>query len=609
MTDLNTTTFYKAQFGITRKNADTDLLWEVVQGIRTWITKKYNSAGKTLIDEDLRSSWTPFKSGGRILSSDKRVFCESASCSDETTGYVSWACQIVETPASASSEFARRDWTTEIGYQQATTDSATLSYIVKYNDIPGFWGLCDDAPSISLPNLIRWLFQNQWLVCSIGKHQLVPYPIKLVPGDYPSFEKLVLDSERTIPVVYLSPRHSYSDEENAGNPLVNPLDFFNAVAGNALIYYSESLDFSKEMCWYGNQELLCTNGMIRVYAQRNGLTANAGRARNWYFTLQNICELAQKSASHIEDIDELLAIGSQTTLKIFRRVLAQEVNFYDRLFRIEDCRMLCEDQRHSQKLKVIRKRAEVQIGKVKTEYANEADRGQALEAENKDLKETVTALEALLDEEVEEHRLCEEKRRDLTLKLDAAETDNRSLDIQVQSARTLFATNRALETSLSGIRSINTYPESAEEIAHFFETVYGERLVFTERAKESLTTCTTRPDILWRAFYDIATKLYDLFQEPKNLQEVCTAYEQSTEWKCSATEGKETRKSSRLMHIYDDKYENEAISIEPHIGKGNRETQSGFFRIHFAHDASIAPQIIIGHCGEHLENYTTLKIK
>ena len=61
-----------------------------------------------------------------------------------------------------------------------------------------------------------------------------------------------------------------------------------------------------------------------------------------------------------------------------------------------------------------------------------------------------------------------------------------------------------MEAATQGVRGIAEYPNTPQTIAKYFETVYPERIVFTERAYRSMDECTTKSEILWEAFYHIA---------------------------------------------------------------------------------------------------------
>ena len=49
--------------------------------------------------------------------------------------------------------------------------------------------------------------------------------------------------------------------------------------------------------------------------------------------------------------------------------------------------------------------------------------------------------------------------------------------------------------------------------------------------------------------------------------------------------------------------------IEAHVKGGVKESDPRFVRVYFGYDPTIAKQILIGHCGKHLENYSSKKLK
>ena len=64
-----------------------------------------------------------------------------------------------------------------------------------------------------------------------------------------------------------------------------------------------------------------------------------------------------------------------------------------------------------------------------------------------------------------------------------------------------------------------------------------------------------------------------------------------------------TRKDRSLMRQYETSIGSEAVDIEAHITYA-KQGQS----IHFGY-SSIRDKVVVGHCGEHLDNYTTRKVK
>ena len=64
-----------------------------------------------------------------------------------------------------------------------------------------------------------------------------------------------------------------------------------------------------------------------------------------------------------------------------------------------------------------------------------------------------------------------------------------------------------------------------------------------------------------------------------------------------------------MMRQYVDTYNGKEINIEPHIKNGNHDKDPKSVRIYFAYDPSIVDKVIIGHCGKHINNATSRKVK
>ena len=190
MQDLNATIFYKAKFKIAANDSTIDLLWTLVYDIRSWLLGKWNNENHKRINPDVKI-WSRFKSGGRLFDEEKTnlVYGESMKCVYGDEGVVSWACRIVE-KIDPKQGFCPREWTTEIGYQSTDKSSAEISYIITFNDIPGYIGLREQVPTFGVPRVIRALLSNEKITCSIGNDQLPCDPIWLNSGDYSSFEKM-----------------------------------------------------------------------------------------------------------------------------------------------------------------------------------------------------------------------------------------------------------------------------------------------------------------------------------------------------------------------------------------------------------------------------------
>lgn len=564
MQDLNATIFFKAKFHIYATSGENDdLLWKLILDIRSWITKKLNRPGCHPVIESSLHKWTFFKKGGKFYDLEplNRVYAESVfHQAEDEPSKISWACKIVEKP-EVESGYAPREWITEIGYQADTNTSAEISYVVTFSDQAGFIGFCQPVPQASIPNVIKALLRDTKIKCSIGPNQLSYDPIKLKPGDFPTFEKVLFNPDREVPVIYLSPQSS-DEEHKCLRLLVDPQKLAENVTANALVYYSDSLDFTREMNYFGNSNYLCSGGAIRVYRPHIDVSDDSDPRHHRFI-----------AAHFIEEH------GEEKIIDILRRALAQDVHFYESLFRVDDCRFLIENDHRKAKITQIKSQSQGEI----------------------------RAAEELIDEAAAEREESERKVLKLLDENNQLKSEIHSFKVRVEMLKEQSEKYRELETATQGVRGIAVYPNTPQAIAKYFETVYPDRIVFTERAYRSMDECTTKSDVLWEAFYHIAVDLYNLLK--RNPATAFTDFKDYTGWDCSRGEGAQTHADSKFMRQRIDKYNGQEIDIEPHVKNGSQESDPKFVRIHFAYDPNVADKIIVGHCGKHLDNYSTRKAR
>lgn len=552
MKDVNAHIFYKAKFRIqVRENGEVDLLWKVVDSIRRWITFKMNYKREQPIIARSKHQWSYFKKGGKLydLGRLNRIYAESLYVEEaDDPELACWACRIIEKPEPESG-YATREWITEIGYRTIEKGTAEISYVVTYSDFAGFIGYCLPVPQANVPKVIRFLMEDPELRCFIGSQNLSRYPLRLQPGDFPEFWKTILDPEREVPVIYISPKRPETED---GEPhlLLQPQALADCVAANAQVYYSDSMDFSHEMGYLGKPEYICSGGMVRVYRPHVDPEADGDASRHRFLT-----------AGFIE------SQGQDAVLNIFRKALAQDVYFYETFFRMNDCRMLIE-----------RKKNQAAIDQAESAYVEASDEANLLSMKIQELKDEL-------------------KRVNM-------EKENYLLRINELCSRERGSGAGGVAEQ---IRSIRKYPETALDIVRYFETAFPDRIAFTDRGIRSLEECTTKSNYLWEALYHICTTLYDLLKQRHPTAPA--EFKRLTGWECSRCEGSMTRENPRLMKQFRDQYRGREINIEAHVKNGTRESDPKFVRIYYAYDPAVADKILIGHCGKHLENYSTQKAR
>lgn len=564
--DLNSTLFYKAKFDIESTNENTDLLWKTICEIRNWIGSKWEKRGEPITNSPYK--WTQFKFGREFSSQNESVYLKSVYHLGKS-GSQDWACKIVESYPSQSG-CAPREWTTEIGFQQIEQTRATISLVLYYNDRPGFIGHCEEEPSASIPGIVRRLCKGRGIKCLLGNSPFCMEAQHLKPGDFPDFWKTVCDAQRDIPVIYISPKGS-SESENGEN-LIDPKKLVERLGPNALVYYADDVDFSREMTLLCKPEKFgCYSGNIRIYLPH-----------------PHIDEVADSYRHRILYAKDIVG-NEESVYKMLRRALAQDIHFYEVMFRIEDCKTLNEKDVAESRRNEYRQKIEEELLEINAR--NEEECQNALRTE----------LEKFENErfnwEVEKERYEEVVR----------ELKEKNYSLQVQEGYRQQAVQSEAKNMIENLRNLPSYPKTPEEIANFFEGHFSDRLAFTKRGRNSLQECTTMPEILWDALYQMATKLYDLYMDD-NVKSVESAFNNASNLHMARGEGKMTRKDPSLMRQYEDEYEGRNINIEPHIKTSeSKASSSKFLRVYFCFDEE-SKKIVIGSCGKHLNNYTTRKI-
>ena len=442
MIDLNARTFYKSCFSIDwTENEKCDPLWDIILKIRSWLIKKYNKDDEKVIDDNLRK-WTLFKNSGVFYDLREKNDIYAISCSHRSreSGLFSWACRIEEHQISKG--YAPRTWVTEIGYQQRSNFMADISYIVSYYDGAGFIGDSEPIPSINVPSVVRWILKDEKYTSKINEDEIFTVPQKLYVGDWPRFEKIIFNPNRKMPIIFAAPCSEIIKDE-CPQCLINPYKLLESVMGNANVYYSQDADFLIEMSYMCYKGYTCFDGNIRLYMGDIDINDENDRFRHRYVDKRQIEEWKEDK-----------------TLGIFRKALSQDFHYNESFFRYEDCDELIKSERRDQLF-------ETRIEEIRAK-------------KDGDIDEVYSMAESYLAE-------LKAKERDLehvSEELKKVKAQNNRYQNQIESVNQRGLLLDDIQYSLANCRSIETLSSTREDIIAYFEKVYMDRVVFTERAKK-----------------------------------------------------------------------------------------------------------------------------
>lgn len=546
MHDLNLNLFYETSFDVEATGGDGDALWALVMSIRLWICGKWERQG-VQIDRDV-SAWSRFKAAQCGLGDERGVVRLESARVQREDGELLWGCKITET--ILGERRAPRRWCTEVGFSSRSPERGTVSIVLSYGDRPGFLGELQDEPLPTIPGLIGDLLGNNHLRCTVSGRPANVFPTGLREGDFDSFWGFVSDPSRAVPVVYVSPRFP-----SGGDPClaVDPRPLARALGPSAAVFYSVDRGFCAEMRQgIGSRDLRCENGLVRVYAEGPRFSEAGDARRHRFFTF-----------------GEVESMGEERFVRLVRRALAQDVDFYEGMTRVGTIQELARRQR---------------IERIARRHADE----RVKETEDQLLEDTV-ALE-----------------RDLR----AARSE---LDEAKGEAHALSAKCAALEQALSARGSdapagleLGSWPMSPQEIGATFRAAFPDSLDFTERGWKSLDDCRSDAKVLWNALYDLCTIAHGLYEGDGNA-DFKREFDRRSRFEYAPSAGMMTRKDNRLMAGYRDVYQGREINCETHLKAGTKESDPGFIRVYFAYDRP-SGRVVVSGCGGHRENFSTRKV-
>ena len=474
---------------------------------------------------------------------DGTVRFESALYAPEN-GRLLWSCRVTETIRVTG--YADRTWVTEVGFESDSLENGTVSIVLSYGDRPGYLGPLQPDPKPTVPGLINTL--NNWasLSCTCSGRRLPLEACELHVGDFDAFWALVSDEGRSTPVVFVSPRYS--------RLAVSPQELARSLGPSAFVFYSVDDEFCHEMRdKLPDRALRCEHGQVRIYSEDAPLSE---AQRHRFFNMR--------------DIDEM---GSEAFIGMVRRALAQDVDWYERIVRIEAIRS---------------KRGLARIN--------------ALAA--RDVEETK---DELLEDaiRIEEEKSAEKKARE------DAEAEVKRLAAKCYELEGRCSTyeralvGRGTEGSELGLE-VGRWPVTALEIVKIFLAANPGKLGITGRGLESLSGCRTKPELVWNALYDLTTVAYDLHTNSRSV-DFKKEFESRSEFEYSPSAGKKTREDSKLMSEYLDTWKGREINVERHLRKGGDPNSPNFLRLYYCFDQETG-MIVISSIGPHLRNWSTRKI-
>lgn len=531
------------------------------QKIRSWCINKVGSN-----DQILHRSWfyvgnNPKVEPAQYILDDfqLRTISVPSEDPDEPT---CWAFEMVHPDFDERS----RRWSVEITLRQGEDKTVRFTTVVQNWMMQNYIGEYPTPPSSSAPAYVRHLLDDPALTCSKGDVILKAQPISVTNKTCRTVYDQLLSTDRRCPFVLIS----HSPQTNG--LLVNPARIAASLIGNANVYVLGTPGIVDEMNYYLGDVLRCEYGSVRVYQPQIDKSDPANARLHRYLSASFI-------AQHGEDgILRFLTNGIARNGSTFR--LSDLTSFTD---------IFAERRRYT-------------IRKLAIESKGKAAEASLAWEDNEKLTSQLATWESMATQYESENATL--KHENALLKYRAEEADRVRQRI------------KDLESQVEGLTQFSTLPTSLHEIITTIERLFPDRIEIADNALATAKDYAEEHDgywgrpeqlaIAWEMAFGVATRLHDLIflENSRNLEEDF-GHSFST-FELAMSEGKQTKKDARLMALRRIDHNGGEIDITMHVKFGNKKPK--MLRLHFAIKRE-EKKIVVGHFGDHMENYSTRKQK
>jgi hypothetical protein len=482
--------------------------------------------------------------------------------SDDPNEPTCWAMELIH----SDSEYRARKWSVEVTLRNNPDGKVRFATIVKHWMAPYFIGEYPEPPVASTPGYVRAVLEAGWLTCSKGDARILSRPWYVNnSGARELFERL-RSQDRLLPFVLVS-------RTRVGDAFcIDPVRLENAVLGNANVYPLDNGSVNDELAYYLGDDgrcFRCEVGSVRAYLPRLDLKDPETSRYHRYFSESFITE-------H----------GPDAIIGYFTNGLSRNAGTFQLNELLSFQSILSERRKHA-----IRRLAET--SQEKSEEAS------MLWEDNEDLNTKASEWESLATQ-------CESENQELR-------RETGELRYRVQEADRVRRTIDDLQSQVKGIKSLSQLPNSLEDVLTAVCSIFPTRIEMTEDAKSSAREYGAESggfwnkqeqlSLAWGMAFELATKLWAvLFESEAGNPE--DDFNAQSSFRLAMSEGKQTKKDANLMKLRRIMHNNKELDITPHLKYGNKPPK--MLRMHFHVDGN-GKKLIIGHCGEHLDNYSTRK--
>ena len=497
-------------------------------------------------------------------------------------------------------ESAGLHWHTSVGVVSRGA-SAVVNVRVSTYVAPGVLGFAPSLPGSTTPSFMKRLLDPSMpFRCYVGTTMVRPWSTTLTLDCFESdFVANLLDPGRELPIMLVM-------RDAEGEQPTDVRDLAIKCRGLANVYdgdgsNQELCDRLGELFVKGDRSghFGCGPGVVRIYQPRVDFEAKGDQHRHRYFTPDVVRAqgypfnemLRQSLTRNWERSDEFMVTCADV---VSRERRAHLVDNLDRSRRFE-----AELAEYKQLLDA----SEAEFDEKRRDYDGLESNYKSLRFRYDELLAEYHTLKAEY-EELSEIFLSEDTEDDanqLRGRLAVVTHDLADAISERDDARERLS---VLERENEVFMSLDHLPDTLPQMLALIRDMYPTRVVVLPEAEESAEDFSMpEPDICWQILKTVPTTLWSLHFE-EDVPNVLDEFRARTGFVLAASEGKMTNKDPKLARLREREYEGRTIDISWHVKKKTDNAKGKCFRLHYWPDPD-RKVIVIGHCGDHLRNYST----
>ena len=556
---INATTHFKCAFDI-ETSGEEPLMVSLRKLVRNWVKNKVGEDfGQQVYNPwffNGNSKHNPhYNLGGNQVRT-------GIVATDDISRPAAWVMELIH----RDSDVPARRWSVDIGFVHNDDDTVRFTTVVSHWMIPNYIGAYPYPPHFNTPTYLRWLLNKDEFTCRRGNTALSNQFETVTHNNVQSVYDQLRDPKRKVPFVFVS-KKTFSDEL-----AINPVQLYRFLLGNANVFAFFDDSVLEGMNYFLGRAYRVEPGSVRCYQTYFDRTRVDNSHIHRYFTQD---ALADDDRSVVKAIANGFARNSDC-------FYPQDVTQFNDIFVL----------RRKQTIKKLLSQA------VDPNSAN-AEELQMFMDENERLEKERQEYETLADQCVREK--------------DEAESALGKAQYQIREAEKLKKQFKGAEQVQQAIQSFSKLPSSLSEVLTKIGQLFPEKVVI---APNAFKTAGEHADAqaywrkaeniptAWEMCFDLVTKGYELMFETDGGDKE-KLFNSRSQFELAMTEGRQTKRDSRLMDKRKIEFKGEQHDMTPHLKLGNKPDK--LLRLHFAIDNK-NKRLIIGHFGPHIENATTRSV-